>query len=140
MKLNLGPEINREVADIMAKFEADGWTKEDLNFAWKDDSQSVTVLPRLLYYTADMDIPQVVIWYQLRFAWREDRDEVIEMMAEAMVSRLKAWGLAPFHDQDADLLGYFRYLVRQEEVEGWMTYACAVNPSYPEGKSENHVL
>ena len=146
MKLNLGPEIEREIADIMDKFEADGWTKEDLNYAWKEDgdgdciSQSVTVTPMLLYYTADLDIPQVVVWYQLRFAWLTDLDEVEKLMAQAMVTKLKAWGLTPFHDQDVELLGHFRYLVRQEAAEGWTTYACAVNPSYPKGLSENHTL
>jgi len=139
MKLNLGPEIDREGAVIIEKFVEAGWTQEDTAFVTRTLGgvrQHLVIIPRLLWYTADEDIPQVVVWYALRCAWDASEEDIREIHAPAMVEWLKAVGLTPFKDEDAGMLTHFRRLPDQE----WPTFDCYVNPSYPKGLWENHTL
>jgi len=145
VKLNLGPEIDRATACIMAKFVEDGWTQEDIGFAWRkigDVEVNVVVAPKLLWYKADEEIPQAVVWYGLRFSWRCPVEEIEQLQAGAMMGWLKSVGLPPFKDEDVrGLLTRFkeRFDLDDEDSE-YHTYECWVNPDYPEGKWDNHTL
>lgn len=143
MKLNLGPEIDREIARIIEKFVEAGWTQKDTGFATRNAGgleMDVVVAPKLLWYRADEKIDQAVVWHGLRFSWKCPVEAIREVQAPAMRDWLQSVGLTPFKDEDVrGLLTCFRERPDDDFGE-WHSYECWVNPDYPDGKWANHAL
>lgn len=165
MKVNLNNEIEKEIQDLIDKLCENGSYKQvdeciievDLPFVVNPNSKSddwkkriyVIFYHELLSYRAnyfDEDptktyrkrdfVDFITPWICCRIELEGRRSiEDERRVCDSYVKNLKKIGYSPFTDEDASHLHW-----RRTEQNGWVKLECFVNPDYPNGWWENHVL
>lgn len=161
MNLNINPEIDSEISELIEKLEKhspdfrheDGHYMEfktpyltnpdSRNEEWKNKI-GIVFYPELLSYTDRYVDPETnkvgrrvhvtTPWICVRFEL--EGNQVISMdLCKWLVSIFKEIRYAPFMDEDAT----YNYFSKSER-RAYTQYKMYVNPSYPDGWWENHAL
>lgn len=156
MKKNLSAEIDKDVETIVEAFSKIGWSQEDTGYITKEfkgKEFGLSFSPDLLYYSEvhgkkgnQKRDPGYRVWIKGEFLGKNE-SEIIEKM-DFLKEEFKKLPFQPFFDEDGYKGNFSRpkknfqnrigkeKVVYIENVES----SFYLNPDYPEGYWENHVL
>ncbi len=154
---NIQQGINKEIEELLSrlcgkefdsKFEwvDDYYVEVDTPFLTNPDARNtewktkigLVFYPELLTYRDPANFPEkdcTVPWICVRLELETPTPELERELLPWLVEVFGEIDYAPFHDEDS-FRGYFK----KEEKRGWNKYKMYVNPSYPKGYWQNHVL
>lgn len=149
MKVNLLPQIDKEINDVIQKLiENKNFQQHDENylevetpFVINPDSRNkewinkigIVLYPELLTYMENkkyVTIPWIAVRIEIEDTFNDTRQ-----LLKWIVDIFKNIGYVPFHDEDATV-GYYK----KRQGKGYAKYELFINPDYPNGYWENHVL
>ena len=149
MKVNILPQINTEIDNIIEKLIKDkrfeqhdeAYLEVQTPFSINLDSRNkdwinkigIVLYPELLTYNEnrkDVTIPWIAVRLEI-----EDTFNDVRQLLKWFVDIFKNIGYVPFHDEDATV-GYYR----KKQGKGYATYELFINPDYPNGYWVNHTL
>jgi hypothetical protein len=166
--VNISPELDQEIEDLIDALCKDseceqidfGYVEAKMPFEVWPDSQNqdfknklgLVFYPELLSYGDPVrkGLVQRVPWIACRLelssessAWvngNEDQGITRKLLAR-IIEKLKGAGYQPFMDEDA-VWNHWKRETRNGSGTDYkyVEYTCYVNPSYPKGHWENHVL
>jgi len=138
MKIDLFSEIEKDIKRIIRIFvERGNSTQEDYNFIRTPFGVGITFNPKLLCYREIYSDKLVSkIWIEGRIEVSEDRKNAV---AVKMKEYLKEIGLRTFRDEDA-FYGIYSHPEKIDDWERFVRFSFYVNPDYPDGCWDNHVL
>ena len=119
---------------------------EGLNWTWRDTyycEQSNGLIdlgffhPTFLFHVDKNKKDGCFIWYRLEIASAHHSEKGLKEVLEQV---LNAIGLKPFKDEDAGPHGGKIFVKHRKDIPGYVIAYCYVNPDFPGGRWENHVL
>jgi hypothetical protein len=138
MKIDLLPNIQRDIEIVsLALDKTKLWQKEDIAYFSCKVSDfkmlSITIFPYILYYkenSCNLAVP----WLALDIGNDKmfDNDTI-----NFILNNLVEIQMRPFCDDDS-YHRYFTYPIVEEDIITKIT--CFINPNYPEGYRNNHVI
>lgn len=165
-KINVATELDPEIEQLVKTLsQQPGCDQVDLGYiemempfeVWPDSRNEsyknklgLVFFPELITYGDSKGKVQRVPWIACRLelssdsaAWvngQEDQDVTSELL-NRVIETLKGAGYTPFMDEDA-FWNHWKRTTRGGDSNSYkyVEYTCYVNPSYPEGWWENHVI
>ena len=153
MKINIYENIQQEIDQII-----DRLTLHDPNFNHLDDhiieiktpflinpdikndewkpKLGIVLYPELLTYgSRHLTGVEIIPWICVSFELETKDMTIHRELCKWLVEKFMAIGLRPFMDEDATWNHY-----KKDERKGYTRYRLYINPDYPNGYWENHVL
>jgi len=138
MDINLAVETNKEIEeiqDLLLKTFPNKFKQQDtfcLTCKYNNKDYYLVFYPELLSYGYGKT-EKCEVWICCEFEF--EGDDIPNMFLDKIVETFQQINLTPFHDEDA-----YRGYWKKKDNKGWYKLSCYINPSYPEGKWENHTL